>query len=116
MKLSEASVTEQCIQFARIHGVFLRRQNTGAARSGDRFVHFGAPGQCDYTGIVTAVRGGVKTPGLHIEVEFKVTGKKPSPEQLAYIDLIRSKGGIAFYADGIDDFIQNLKKEGVVNV
>jgi hypothetical protein len=31
--LSEADVTAQCIQFAKINDIYLRRQNTGAARS-----------------------------------------------------------------------------------
>ncbi|MDR2193849.1 MAG: hypothetical protein LBP19_05200 [Treponema sp.] len=111
---SEADVTAQCVQFARVNNIYLRRQNTGAARAGNRFVSFGEPGQCDYTGIVTATRNGVKTPGIHLEVEFKATGRKPSERQRAYIELVRSKGGIAFYADSLELFIQCLKREGAL--
>lgn len=115
LSLSEAAVTDQCLQFARIHDLFLRRQNTGAARAGNRFVQFGLPGQCDYTGIVTATRNGVKVSGIHFEVEFKAPGRRPSARQLDYINLIRAKGGIAFYADSLDLFIHNLKQEGIID-
>jgi hypothetical protein len=114
INLSEADVTAQCIQFAKVNNIYLRRQNTGAARSGSRFVSFGEPGQCDYTGIVSALRNGEWVHGIHMEVEFKAPGRKPSERQLAYIDLVRSKGGIAFYADSLERFIQNLKREGIL--
>jgi hypothetical protein len=111
---AEAEVAAQCVQFAAVNGVMLRRQNTGAARAGGRFVRFGEKGRCDYTGVVTASRGGVAARGVHLEVEFKASGRKPRKEQRDYIDAIRDQGGIAFYADSLDMFIQNLKREGII--
>jgi hypothetical protein len=114
-KPSEAEVAAQCVQFAKANGIHLRRQNTGAARAGGRFVRFGEPGQCDYTGMAAATRGGARVSGVHVEVEFKAPGRRPGAAQLAYIESVRAKGGIAFYADSLESFIQNLRREGIID-
>jgi hypothetical protein len=112
--MTERDVTAQCIQYAFVHGLALRRQNTGAARARDRFVRFGQPGQCDYTGTCTAERNGIPVKGIRLEVEFKATGRKPRPEQQAYIDGILAEGGVAFYADSLVMFTQKLEEHHVI--
>ena len=40
--------------------------------------------------------------GIHVGVELKAEGKKPSPLQLLRIKEIREAGGIAFWADDFE--------------
>jgi hypothetical protein len=115
MKESEAEVAAQCLRFAAVNNIVLRRRNTGAARAGGRFVRFGEKGRCGYTGIVSARREGVMTRGIHLEVEFKSTGGAPREEQREYIKSVRERGGIAFYADSLEMFRQNLRREGILD-
>ena len=112
--MTEKEVVTACLQFAFVNGLALRRQNTGAARAGKRFVRFGQPGQCDYTGIATVHKAGRVTRGVHLEVEFKAPGRKPTPAQAAYIAAVRAQGGIAFYADSLEMFTRRLSEEGVL--
>jgi len=45
--------------------------------------------------------------GTHCELEVKVPGEKPTEEQAARIELIRSNGGFADYVDDINQ-VQDL--------
>jgi hypothetical protein len=111
--MTEKEVVAECLQYAFVSGLALRRQNTGAGRARGRFVRFGEVGQCDYTGVCTVVRDGVVTRGVHIEVEFKATGRTPRSEQRDYIQRIRAQGAVAFYADSLEMFTRKLREEGV---
>jgi hypothetical protein len=112
--MTEQEVTAQCIQFAFVNELALRRQNTGAMRARKRFVRFGQPGQCDYSGTCAVVRNGAPVKGIRLEVEFKATGRKPRPAQQAYIDGILAEGGVAFYADSLAMFTRKLEEHHVV--
>ena len=112
--MTEKEVVTVCLQYAFVNGIALRRQNTGAARAGGRFVRFGQPGQCDYTGIVSVHKAGHVTRGVHLEVEFKAPGRTPTPAQAAYIDSVRAQGGVAFYADSLQMFTRRLQEEGIL--
>lgn len=39
--------------------------------------------------------------GRFVSIEMKAPGKKPRPDQLAWIELVRSFGGIADWADSV---------------
>ena len=67
------------------------RQNTGAAKFQQYYVKFGFRGCSDYLGFLTD--------GRILAVECKATGKKPSPEQAAFLENVEKAGGFACWTD-----------------
>lgn len=72
------------------------RQNTGAARTGDRVVRFGIPGQADITGVIA---------GRRIEIECKSPTGRQSPEQRAFQLRVESAGGLYLIAHSVKDVL-----------
>lgn len=48
--------------------------------------------------------------GKMLAIEVKVPGKKPSPEQVQFIDDVNAAGGIAFVATSIEDVVRELTR------
>ena len=48
---------------------------------------------------------GCTTQGKFLAVEVKMPGKKPSPEQIEFLDKVNKCGGIGFVAYSLDDVI-----------
>lgn len=102
------SATESEIQAAIIEylnyqpGVRVWRRNVGAmagSHNGRKwFVRFGAKGMADIEGIGPG--------GRHIEIEVKRAGKKPTQEQLDWLEDCRVCGAIAFWADSLESAIE----------
>lgn len=102
VRVREAGPPEKAIQDAilavlRYHPrvAWVERMNVGATKIGTRFVRFGRPGMCDITGQLKD--------GRRLEIEVKRPGKKPTPEQCAFIDMVNEAGGFAFVARSIED-------------
>jgi hypothetical protein len=80
------------------------RINTGGAWFGERdrrqFVKFGWSGMADLTGQMRD--------GRRLDVEAKASQGKATPEQAAYLELVRRHGGVAFLARSVDDVIREL--------
>ena len=94
IEAKESEIQKACIDWlCTLPGVKVWRQNTGAF-SGEykgkkRFVRLGQKGQADITGIGPS--------GVRIEIEVKRFGIKPSAEQEEWLQMIKDRGGIAFY-------------------
>lgn len=69
------------------------RQNTGAARAGDRLVRFGVVGQADITGVIRSRR---------VDIEVKTATGRQSIEQRAYALHIGYAGGLYILARDLD--------------
>ena len=89
-------------------GVRLFRNNTGGLfDKAGRFVRFGlVKGGSDLVGgtpvkITPEMIGRVLF--VLTAVEVKRPGKKPTPEQVSFIDMVQSSGGIAFVAHSLDE-------------
>lgn len=110
-QLFEKDIQSQCLQYLTLTGIFCWRQNQGAF-TGDykgkrRFVRFSTmPGISDILGIL-------KPTGRFLAIEVKRPGNKPSPEQLAFLDVVRANGGLALVVYSLDDLIEGLRKEGI---
>ena len=84
------------------------RNNVGAAKTDDgRFITFGlCKGSSDLIGFVekkiTAEMVG-KSLAVFTAIEVKTAIGKASKEQLAFIDTVKSKGGLAGIARSVDD-------------
>jgi hypothetical protein len=95
----EAPVLKAAMDYLNsIRGCHVWRQNTGWKpwydTNGKRHVvYYGQKGQGDITGLIRGVR---------IEVETKAEGEEPNEWQHAWMDMIRSYGGIAIWCDSIE--------------
>ena len=56
---------------------------------------------------------GVSPDGRFIAIELKAPGNKPTQEQHEFLENIRRNGGIAFWADSVEDVVAGLKKHKV---
>lgn len=77
------------------------RQNTGAARAGDRLVRFGIPGQSDITGVIC---------GRRIEIECKSETGRQTPEQRNFQDWIEYGGGYYLLARSAADVLPTVRE------
>ncbi|MBL8423467.1 MAG: VRR-NUC domain-containing protein [Candidatus Accumulibacter phosphatis] len=89
---AEAAALAEVLQTLRHHPAvaWVRRQNSGVARIGDRFVRFGWPGCSDILGQLID--------GRLLAVECKAPKGRLQAEQAAFLDLVRRFGGVAFQA------------------
>lgn len=77
------------------------RQNTGAAKVGDRFIKFGWKGCSD-------ILGQLKD-GRLLAVECKrLKGGKLTDEQTYFLEQVRQHGGVSFVATNLHDVLNNL--------
>lgn len=67
------------------------RQNTGAVKLDNRFIKFSFRGCSDFLGFLTD--------GRILAVECKATGKKPTPDQSAFLESVEKAGGFACWTD-----------------
>lgn len=91
-----------------IEGCRVWRNNTGKLRDEQgRVVAFGlAPGSADLIGMA-------KGRFLSIEVKHP-SGGRMTPDQIAWMDLVREIGGIAFVAHSVGEAVESLRTEGIV--
>ena len=78
-------------------GILNFRNNVGCLKDATgRMVRYGLyPGSSDIIGIMPD--------GRFLAIEVKKPGKKPTPEQLNFIEAIRRHGGIAGVVHGVED-------------
>ena len=99
----EADSSAEVIQALRTHDTvaWVRRQNTGAAKVGGRFIKFGWTGCTDLLGMMKN--------GRLLAVECKrLKGGKLSVEQAHFISMVNEFGGCAFVATSATDVFNNL--------
>ena len=84
-------------------GVYLRRNNVGAIKRGNRFVRFGEPGESDWTGIVDRTfcpycgeqTGGLDPDGMGngipLFIEAKSARGRLTPEQKEFLGAMRRR-------------------------
>ena len=102
-KILEADSLAEVLQALRTHDsvAWVRRQNTGAAKVGGRFIKFGWIGCTDLLGMLKD--------GRLLAVECKrPKGGKLSTEQAHFISMVNQFGGCAFVATSLHDVLENL--------
>lgn len=92
---TEAQVLRACLDVLAAHGVFCWRNNTGAV-TGDyngkrRFIRFGIPGASDILGALPD--------GRIIAVEIKRPGNRPTTAQIAFLQTVQARRGVALWTD-----------------
>lgn len=99
----ESAVLGQCLAYLHIKGIFAWRNNTGAAKTDDgRFVRFGLPGASDIIGVLPG--------GKFLAVECKrSSGGRVSEQQKAFLEKVKSAGGVAIIAKSVEDLMEVVK-------
>ncbi len=103
IKSLEADSLAEVLQALSTHETvaWVRRQNTGAAKVGGRYIKFGWAGCTDLLGMMKD--------GRLLAVECKrPKGGKLSTEQAHFISLVNLFGGCAFVATTAIDVLKNL--------
>jgi hypothetical protein len=99
----ESVIIQACLEYLRIYGAFVWRNNTGALRDKtDRPVFFGKPGSSDILGLLPG--------GRFIAVECKSQKGKLSEKQKDFLEAVEHLGGLAIVARSVDDVINAVKK------
>jgi hypothetical protein len=82
------------------------RNNTGAVsaeyKGKRRFIRYGVRGGADVFSIQK---------GRFIAVEVKRQGKKPTPDQAAFLEMVREHGGVGIWADSLEMLVMKLGEE-----
>ena len=102
-KKLEADSLAEVMQALRTHNTvaWVRRQNTGTAKVGGRFIKFAWTGCTDLLGMMKD--------GRLLAVECKrLKGGKLSIEQAHFISIVNEFGGCAFVATSALDVLNNL--------
>lgn len=105
----EADALVEVLKAVRAHPLvaWVERQNSGAARIGNRFVRFGWPGCPDLLGQLRD--------GRLLGVEVKAAKGTLRPEQAIFLDRIRRAGGVAFVARDLLDVRRELHSKASID-
>jgi hypothetical protein len=101
----EFDVLRQVVEAAAMFGVHLERRNVGMATGASgKPVRFGKPGESD-------LYGHLPTPDHRaIFVEVKRPGRKPTPEQLDFLNRANARGDIGLWCDDPRQIAETLPK------
>ena len=105
-KPREKEVQAACLQWlCTLPEVRVWRRNVGAmagrsVAGKSWYVKFGEAGMSDLEGMMH---------GIHLEIEIKRSGKKPTLDQYRWLEEIRRFGGIAFWCDTIDMCVEETR-------
>ncbi len=101
----EASALAEVLKVLRNHPAvaWCERQNTGAAKVGERFIRFGWRGCSDLLGMLKD--------GRLLAVECKAPKGRLRDEQTEFLSLVRRYGGVAFVARDCRDVMTALGPE-----
>jgi hypothetical protein len=102
----EVDILRTCLGWLRLQGVCCWRQNQGAlsavSRGKRRFFRFaGVEGISDIIGLL-------RPTGRLLAIEIKRPGQRPTPEQAAFLDVIRASGGLALCVHSLWELQQQL--------
>ena len=105
----EANVLADCLRYLnKVDGIWAWRRSVGAAMTRGGWITYGQPGMSDIEGIVSVP--GTNLVGVHLEVETKKTGEKPTPKQAAWLLAILHHGGVALWCTSAAELDYKLRK------
>lgn len=100
----EAAAVLEVLKALRAHPTvaWAERQNSGAAKVGNRFIRFGWPGCPDVLGQLRD--------GRFLACEVKAPKGRLQPEQAIFLEHVNGAGGVAFVARDCRDVLRELNK------
>jgi len=98
----EAAALREALMALAAHPAvaWAERQNSGAAKVGNRFIRFGWPGCADVIGQMCD--------GRFLAVEVKAAKGRASAVQVAFLERINGAGGVGFVARDLRDVVHAL--------
>lgn len=107
----ERDVFSACLEALQIFGFAPQRRNVVAVEvegpnGKRRLVRNGSPGDAD----ISATCPSGPNRGKRVEVEVKRPGKRPRPEQLAFLRRTNASGGLALWVDDAAELARILPK------
>lgn len=102
----ERDVTRAILDYCAAERIFIRRRNVAGAQklSGGRYVNLGKKGMSDLWGIMPKS-------GRHFECEVKREGETPRQNQEQWLAECADAGGLSFWCDSLEDFIEVMTGE-----
>ena len=99
----ESEILRACLDCLKLRGVYAWRNNTTGVYDPTR--------KCFRT--FNSLRGvgdilGILDDGRFMSIECKRAGKKPTPDQVAFMAEVNRRGGLAFVARSVDDVLAAL--------
>lgn len=104
--MTETELCKQVKDFLEIKGLPIYRNNTGAVKTGKRFVRFGTVGSPDFIGHDFA--------GRYVGIECKVGSNKQSQGQVEFERVCNKYNAIYILCYNLDDLEKKLKEKGVL--
>jgi hypothetical protein len=104
----ESHVVSSCLALLELLRIPAWRNNTGAVKTGKRFIRFGKKGSSDILGIIP------DGTGRFLAVECKAGKNRPTIEQQAFIAGVNEAGGLGVVVYSADELHDELKQAGVV--
>ena len=106
-KTPESLVLDGCLHYLRVRGVYHWRNSVGAVRlASGQFVRFGGKvGSSDILAVLPPN-------GRILCIECKAPAGRLSSDQVAFLEHIRSLGGLAIVARSFQDIDEALRQEG----
>lgn len=104
----EKEVLNSCRQYLELKGfLVVRHNNIGVfnKKSGGYFFH----GQKGVSDLLCC-----SPKGIFVAVETKVKGKKPTPEQSAFLQRVNDLGGVGCWVTSIEDLEADLKEAQIL--
>jgi hypothetical protein len=104
MKTPEGAVVKVCLDYLKLRGAYVWRNNTGALRDKkNRPVFFGRVGSSDIIGLLPG--------GRFIAVECKAPGGHPGEHQIEFLNQVEKMGGLAVIARSVEDLEKSLREQ-----
>lgn len=101
---TEANIQREIMLALSQAGCTVWRNNTGAFKDGDRFIKYGLrKGSSDLIGITKC--------GRFLAVEVKTAKGRATNDQLNFINVVKSKNGIAFIARSAEEALRLLQEQ-----
>lgn len=109
--LSERDIQNSILSYLKLRGIFCWPVNSVGLFDPTKKV-FRTPGKHFLKG-VSDILGCLKG-GRLLAIEVKTKQGRPTPEQIAFLDLVNQMGGIAFIARSIEDVEDKFKSKSIV--
>jgi len=93
----ESDLYQPMVEYLTHRGFVAMRINSGKIRVGRRWIRLAPDGTSDIIGV-------------HLAVEVKKPGEKPSPKQQEFVDRVNMAGGIGIIVESIDDLDTQLNE------
>ena len=104
-KTPEGIIKANCLRWLEKRGIYSWNNPSGVIRiTHDRWIHFGKEGSSDIIGVLPD--------GKFLATETKSIKGRLSPEQKAFIEKIRSLGGVAILARSLRELDEALCANG----